>query len=72
MKSIGPRQPIHIGDPVRVHRGTGGALEELRYERIAHIAHIKKLLTDGVLDANFLRTRPLRGDDGAFAIAAKL
>jgi hypothetical protein len=69
MKSIDPRQPIRNGDPVRVRRGTGGAFEELRYECIARI---KKLLTDGVLDANFLRTRPLRGDDGAFAIAAKL
>jgi hypothetical protein len=70
MKSIGPRQPTHNGDLVGVHRGTRGACEEgPRYQRIAHI---KKLLTEGVLDANFRRTRPLRGEDGPFAIAAKL
>jgi hypothetical protein len=48
------------------------SLEEFEGPRYERIAHLKKLLADGVLGANLRRQKSSRGGDQVFAVAAKL
>ena len=44
----------------KAYQSSGLTLEEFEGPRYQRIAHIKKLLADGVLDANLRHAQPLR------------
>ena len=46
----------------KAYRSSGLTLEEFEGPRYQRIGHIKKLLADGVLDANLRHVQPLRSD----------
>ena len=56
----------------RAYRSSGVTLEEFEGPRYQRIGHIKKLLTDGILDAELRLAEPWRQGDAAMAGAAPL
>ena len=56
----------------RAYQSSGLTLEQFEGPRYQRIAHIEKLLADGVLDANLRYVQPLRNERAAFAMSAKL
>jgi nucleoside-diphosphate-sugar epimerase len=56
----------------KAYQSSSLTLEEFEGPRYQRIAHIKKLLADGVLDANLRHTQSLRNDNASFAMSAKL
>ncbi len=56
----------------KAYQSSGLTLEEFEGPRYQRIAHIKKLLADGVHDSNLRHTRSLRNDNVSFAMSAKL
>jgi hypothetical protein len=54
------------------YQSSGLTLEEFEGPRYQRIAHIKKLLADGVLDANLRHVRPSRNEGAAFAMPAQV
>jgi hypothetical protein len=58
-------------EQLHTYLSSGLTLEVFEGRRCQRIARIKKLLADGVLDANLRGTRPSRIDDEAFVMPAK-
>jgi nucleoside-diphosphate-sugar epimerase len=56
----------------RAYQSSSLTLEEFEGPRYQRIAHIEKLLADGVLDAHLRHTQSLRNDNASFAMSAKL
>jgi nucleoside-diphosphate-sugar epimerase len=54
------------------YQSSGLTLEEFEGPRYQRIAHIKKLLADGVLDCNLRHTQSLRNGNVSFAMSAQL
>ena len=55
----------------KAYQSSGLTLEEFEGPRYQRIAHIKKLLADGVLDANLRRVAPLHNADERQALRAR-
>ena len=56
----------------KAYQSSSLTLEEFEGPRYQRIAHIRKLLADGVLDANLRHAQPLRNDHASFAISTNL
>jgi hypothetical protein len=54
------------------YRSSGMTLEEFEGPRYQRTAHIKKLLADGVLDANLRQAQELRTEGAALAMSTTL
>jgi nucleoside-diphosphate-sugar epimerase len=56
----------------KVYRASGLTLEQFEGERYQRIAHIKKLLADGILNSDLRHTRPGRVGDATSAVPSAL
>jgi nucleoside-diphosphate-sugar epimerase len=68
-----PRWNARVGAEqlYRAYESSGLTLEEFEGPKYQRIAHIKKLLAEGVLDANLRHMRSSRNDNDSFAMFAK-
>src|SRR5208282_4852577 len=69
MPAFKPRWDARMGAEqlYKAYQSSGLTLDEFEGPRYQRIAHVKKLLADGVIDANLRRVQPLRDEAAGFA-----